>query len=77
MTDLLTSRETAQMLGITENNLRQLVFKKRITPAARKGRTNYFHPLDIESFATTRAKVASVVGSTPPTGATPTDPTTT
>ena len=53
--DLVTSMEAASIIGINVNNFRQLVHKKRINVAYRKGRVALFHRADVNTLASMRA----------------------
>lgn len=44
------SFDAALMLGVTVNNLRQMVFKKKIAVAGKKGRRATFRREDIEKL---------------------------
>ena len=48
--ELLTSDRVAILLGITTNNLRQLVFKKKLVPVAKDGRKNLFAREDVDQL---------------------------
>ena len=48
--DLLTSDEVIEKLGITLNNLRQLQFRKQLSWVSKKGRSVYYRALDVETF---------------------------
>ena len=50
----MTSQEVAAELGITMNNLRQMVFKKRLTPYGKDGRKNLFLRSDVQHIAEAR-----------------------
>ena len=50
----IDSSEAAAILGVTKNNLRQLVFHKRLTVVKRCGRKAYFDRSDVVMFAATR-----------------------
>lgn len=39
---LVDAKQAAEMLGVTLNNLRQMVFKKKLTVMERQGRRVYF-----------------------------------
>jgi hypothetical protein len=56
--ELMTSQEVAAALGITMNNLRQLVFKKRLIPQGKAGRKNLFDRGDVERIAEARRQKA-------------------
>lgn len=52
----LDSVEVANYLGITTNNLRQMVFKKKLVPSGKKGRRLAFNKSDVIAFAERRNK---------------------
>lgn len=45
--DYVDSTMAAEMLGITTNNLRQMVHKGRLVPAWKEGRKNMFSHADV------------------------------
>lgn len=49
--ETITSQGAAIMLGITMNNLRQLVFKKKLTPVGKQGRRNLFSRAEVDELA--------------------------
>jgi hypothetical protein len=49
--ETITSQGAAIMLGITMNNLRQLVFKKKLTPVGKDGRRNLFSRAEVMELA--------------------------
>lgn len=51
---LIDSAVAAEMLGITKNNLRQLVNKKRLHPQGRQNRRSLFAQSDVEALRQTR-----------------------
>lgn len=53
--DLVNSQEAAGMIGITVNNFRQLVHKKLIVVAYKRGRTVVFHRADVMRLVEARA----------------------
>lgn len=53
---LLNSAQTAEILGITQNNLRQMVHKKKILPVSREGRRSMFSRAEVEDLAKRRGK---------------------
>lgn len=59
--DLVDARTAAQMLSITNNNLRQWVFRKKIAVAKREGRRAYFLRDDIARLNTSRTATPSSV----------------
>lgn len=54
--DEMDSVEVANYLGITTNNLRQMVFKKKLVPSGKKGRRLVFNKANVIAFAEGRAK---------------------
>ena len=54
VSDTLTSAEAAATLGVTMNNLRQIVFKRRLTPVGKAGRKNLFSRADVAQIAEAR-----------------------
>jgi hypothetical protein len=47
---LVDAQTAAQMLGVTTNNLRQIVFRKKLAVAERKGRRTYFRRSDVDAL---------------------------
>lgn len=56
ISDVMDSIEVAAYLGITTNNLRQMVFKKKLVPSGKKGRRLVFNKADVVAFAEGRKK---------------------
>lgn len=56
ISDVMDSIEVATYLGITTNNLRQMVFKKKLVPSGKKGRRLVFNKADVVAFAEGRKK---------------------
>lgn len=54
--DLIDSSAAAELLGITTNNLRQMVHKGRLTVAGREGRRNMFSRDSVNKLRDTRNK---------------------
>jgi hypothetical protein len=54
--DQMDSVEVASYLGITTNNLRQMVFKKKLVPSGKNGRRLVFNRSDVIAFAESRNK---------------------
>jgi len=54
--DVMDSVETATYLGITTNNLRQMVFKKKLVPSGKNGRRLLFNRGDVIACAESRNK---------------------
>ena len=48
--DTITSQQASILLGVTQNNLRQMVFKKKLVPVGRDGRKNLFSRADVEAL---------------------------
>ena len=46
--DMVDSTKAAEMLGISSNNLRQLVWRKILTPQNRWKRKSLFNIIDVE-----------------------------
>jgi phage antirepressor YoqD-like protein len=51
---LISAAETAQILGITMNNLRQIQHRKTITWVEKSGRNVYYKRDDVEAYKTKR-----------------------
>jgi phage antirepressor YoqD-like protein len=47
---LVSAAETAQILGITMNNLRQIQHRKTITWVEKSGRNVYYKREDVEAY---------------------------
>ena len=56
VSDQMDSVEVASYLGITTNNLRQMVFKKKLVPSGKNGRRLVFNKSDVIAFAEGRNK---------------------
>ena len=54
--DTIPSASVALMLGITPNNLRQMVFKKKLTPVGKQGRKNLFARTEVEQLMIARER---------------------
>lgn len=50
------SVEAAAILGVTANNLRQMVHKRQISPVGKRGRRTIFNRADVEDLAALRRK---------------------
>lgn len=50
------SVEAAVILGVTANNLRQMVHKRQISPVGKRGRRTIFNRADVEDLAARRRK---------------------
>ena len=55
--NVVDSATAAQMLGISSNNLRQLVWRKIITPTGRHKRKSLFNITDVERVKALRTPV--------------------
>ena len=51
---LISAADTAQMLGITMNNLRQIQHRKTITWVEKSGRNVYYRKTDVENYVAKR-----------------------
>jgi phage antirepressor YoqD-like protein len=51
---LISAAETAEMLGITMNNLRQIQHRKTITWVEKLGRNVYYRRVDVEAYLAKR-----------------------
>jgi len=51
---LISAAETAQILGITMNNLRQIQHRKTITWVEKSGRNVYYKRDDVEAYKSKR-----------------------
>lgn len=54
--DTVDSAEAAAMLGITLNNLRQMVFRKRLVPVGKDGRRSLFAREQVAVLVESRRK---------------------
>lgn len=54
--DQVDSVEAAGMLGVTANNLRQMVHKRQIVPVGKRGRRTIFNRADVEALRERRQK---------------------
>jgi hypothetical protein len=54
VSDTVDSLLAAGMLGVTPNNLRQIVHKKQLTPVGKAGRRTIFRRSDVEALAASR-----------------------
>lgn len=54
--NVMDSVEVAAYLNITPNNLRQMVFKKKLLPSGKNGRRLVFNKSDVIAFAEGRQK---------------------
>ncbi len=54
--NVMSADEAAATLGITLNNLRQLVFKKKLTVAGRQGRKTFYNTNEVNALAHSRIK---------------------
>jgi hypothetical protein len=50
------SVEAAAILGVTANNLRQMVHKRQIIPVGKRGRRTIFNRADVEALRERRSK---------------------
>lgn len=54
--DYVDSATAAEILGVTTNNLRQMVHKGRLVPARKEGRKNLFARADVMELRDKRVK---------------------
>jgi hypothetical protein len=54
--DLMSAEQTASVLGISINNLRQIQFRGNLKWENRKGRKVYYRITDVEAYKEKRAK---------------------
>jgi len=54
MEDTIDSTGAAELLGISKNNLRQLVFRKLLTPIGKDKRRSVFRLTDVEQVKAAR-----------------------
>ncbi len=54
--DLISAEQTASILGISINNLRQIQFRGNLKWENRKGRKVYYRITDVEAYKEKRAK---------------------
>jgi hypothetical protein len=54
VSDTVDSLLAAGMLGVTPNNLRQIVHKKQLVPVGKAGRRTIFRRSDVENLAASR-----------------------
>jgi hypothetical protein len=54
--DTVDSLEAAGILTVTENNLRQMVHKKQLTPVGKRGRRTLFDRAEVTALAERRRK---------------------
>ena len=52
--NIIDSHQAAELLGITHNNLRQLVFRKLLVPVGKVKRRSLFNITDVERIKADR-----------------------
>jgi DNA-binding transcriptional MerR regulator len=52
--NIIDSHQAAELLGITHNNLRQLVFRKLLVPVGKVKRRSLFNVADVERIKADR-----------------------
>jgi hypothetical protein len=55
MEDVIDSIATAELLGVTRNNLRQLVYRKILVPVGKEKRRSLFNRVDVEAIKKERS----------------------
>jgi hypothetical protein len=61
MENVVDSKNAAEMLGITSNNLRQLVWRKILVPVGKEKRKSLFNITDVERVKALRTPVVPSV----------------
>ena len=61
MENVIDSKNAAKALGITSNNLRQLVWRKILVPVGKEKRKSLFNIADVERVKTLRTPVVPSV----------------
>ena len=61
MENVIDSKNAAEVLGITSNNLRQLVWRKILVPVGKEKRKSLFNIADVERVKALRTPVVSSV----------------
>ena len=54
MDNVIDSEQVAELLGITKNNLRQLVYRKLLVPVGKQKRRSLFNVEDVEKVKAAR-----------------------
>lgn len=54
MENVIDSDQAAEMLGISKNNLRQLVYRKLLVPVGKQKRRSLFNVEDVEKVKAAR-----------------------
>jgi len=54
--ELITAEQTASVLGISINNLRQIQFRGNLKWESRKGRKVYYRLTDVDAYREKRAR---------------------
>ena len=54
MDNVIDSEQVAEFLGITKNNLRQLVYRKLLVPVGKQKRRSLFNVEDVEKVKAAR-----------------------
>lgn len=54
MENAIDSEQAAELLGITKNNLRQLVYRKLLVPVGKQKRRSLFNVEDVEKVKAAR-----------------------
>ena len=54
MENVIDSDKAAELLGITKNNLRQLVYRKLLVPVGKQKRRSLFNVEDVEKVKAAR-----------------------
>jgi DNA-binding transcriptional MerR regulator len=54
MENIINSEQAAELLGISKNNLRQLVYRKLLVPVGKQKRRSLFNVEDVEKVKAAR-----------------------
>lgn len=54
MENIIDSEQAAELLGISKNNLRQLVYRKLLVPVGKQKRRSLFNVEDVEKVKAAR-----------------------
>ena len=57
MENIIDSDKAAELLGITKNNLRQLVYRKLLVPVGKQKRRSLFNVEDVEKVKAARSPI--------------------
>lgn len=55
--EIIDSEQAAELLGITKNNLRQLVYRKLLAPVGKQKRRSLFNTEDVAKVKAARSPI--------------------